>query len=812
MSLPFPYACEMQVPDSFWECHAMIRRFPALMLAGALVALPLSAPLAQDQPRSFRADNAQVFHDEGGALTLPSQASPPSVVANFLRGRGFGEETIDSLVVESEHTAGSSGLTHVRFGQRVGGLDVHGAYAKAALSEDGELVHLIEALAPAGGRVIPANASPEAALDAALDEVHPGLQVTFGPPVRDGNTVAFPGEDVFHRDPTVTRVAIAMQSGALQEGFLVETWTEEDNLLHHTLVAGNGRVLDVELRTNNDSYNIFPDHPGNTSQTVTPGPGSGNAESPHGWLFSGSHRTTHIAGNNANAYLDRDNNNSPDAGGGTGGVVTDGNFLTGANLGLGPETDINQNVAVQNLFYFNNVIHDTLYMNGFVESVGNFQEDNFGNGGAGSDSVNAEAQDGGGTNNANFATPSDGSNPRMQMYLWTQSTPRRDGDLDSDIIWHEYGHGLTWRMIGGMSGPMSGAIGEGMSDALAIVINDNDVVGEYSYNNPIGIRSQPYTGYSRTYGDFGGSSVHFDGEIYAAIIWDLWQSYQHPDNGFSKDTLLGDLVGGMNFTPSGPAFEHMRDGILAQAPDGRDCIVWESFAAFGVGEGAKGSVKGGGPFGGGKVSVTESFQVPSECSAPPPGDTLTASFTDDCTGLLCTFDGSGSTGSITSYEWDIGADGSTEYTGVSVQHEFPTDGSYDVMLTVSDGSSTDSTTRNIFVSAGGARTMYSFDIEFRKKGPNLDAIVTIRWADDQSPVANAMLDVSMCSSEGGCGFAGTEDGTTDSSGQRTFKSMHISTSATYEFTVLDVVLSGHVYDPAQGQSQSCYRNGEIPCP
>ena len=37
---------------------------------------------------------------------------------------------------------------------------------------------------------------------------------------------------------------------------------------------------------------------------------------------------------------------------------------------------------------------------------------------AGSDSVNAEAQDGSGTDNANFATPSDGSNPRMQMYLW----------------------------------------------------------------------------------------------------------------------------------------------------------------------------------------------------------------------------------------------------------------------------------------------------------------------------------------------------------------------------------------------------------
>ena len=74
---------------------------------------------------------------------------------------------------------------------------------------------------------------------------------------------------------------------------------------------------------------------------------------------------------------------------------------------------------MQNLFYFNNVIHDTLYEHGFDEAAGNFQEDNGSAGGLGSDSVNAEAQDGSGTDNANFATPADGSNPRMQMYLWS---------------------------------------------------------------------------------------------------------------------------------------------------------------------------------------------------------------------------------------------------------------------------------------------------------------------------------------------------------------------------------------------------------
>ena len=73
----------------------------------------------------------------------------------------------------------------------------------------------------------------------------------------------------------------------------------------------------------------------------------------------------------------------------------------------------------------------------------------------------------------------------------------RDGDVDSDIVWHEYGHGLTWRMIGKMSGPLAGAIGEGMSDVLALIANEDDIVGEYSTGDPFGIRSMPYDAYNR---------------------------------------------------------------------------------------------------------------------------------------------------------------------------------------------------------------------------------------------------------------------------------------------------------------------------
>ena len=61
-------------------------------------------------------------------------------------------------------------------------------------------------------------------------------------------------------------------------------------------------------------------------------------------------------------------------------------------------------------------------------------------------------------------------------------------------------------------------------------------------------------------------------------------------------------------------------------------------------------------------------------------------------GTSLSLDGSASTGTITSYAWDIQADGTTEYTTQNISHTFARQGSYRVSLTVSDGSSTDTDT------------------------------------------------------------------------------------------------------------------------
>ena len=473
---------------------------------------------AQEQARDFSANSARTHRaPRGGFLTPPSSAPRVDIVMDFLRDQGHTNETANSLILESENFVSRTGITHARLRQQVAGLEVYGTYVRSSMTADGRLVSVVENLAPiTSASIVPAQISQAQAFQSVADEFYPNLTGDFPEIGTTGNTTEFDGGDFFFENPTATRVAVPMANGAIHVGYLVTTWDDQDNMLRHTVVGRTGRILVVETRTSADTYLIFTDNPVSTPQDpVDPvpvsGPGTGNDESLKGWVFTDTDSDCNLnsncepnrtQGNNVNAYLDSDDDDFGQEGDYPAQSLTH-DFVTGWNGIDDPWTTDNQAVAVTNLFYFNNVIHDRLYKAGFTESAGNFQETNFadgGSGGAGSDSVLAEAQDGSGTNNANFATPDDGENPRMQMYLWTLTNPLRDGDLDSDIIWHEYGHGVTWRMVGNMSGPLARAIGEGFGDVLAIYANrltdTTAAVAEYSYNNLGSIRvSQRYFGF-----------------------------------------------------------------------------------------------------------------------------------------------------------------------------------------------------------------------------------------------------------------------------------------------------------------------------
>ena len=511
-----------------------------LLVLTLVVGLSASSVFAQEA-RDFSAASARISRGPGGApLTGPSNAARPAIVAQFLATR-HDERTVQTVVLRRENVA-PTGVTHLNLGQQIGDLEVYGTYVRTALSARGEIISVVENLAPIPPALTPVNVSARAALEAVLAEYYPGTGAAPAEISTSGQTVVFARNGRFSEDPTVTRVAVPMSNGAMHTGYLVITW-DNDNILRHTVIGPGGRVLVEELRTNSDTYKVFANHPGVSAQEVVSGAGAGSIYSPIGWVTS--NMTT---GNNVDAYLDRDNNNAADTNGRPTSATKD--FVFDFSLTDAPTTTTNQMAAVTNLFYLNNVIHDKLYRHGFTEGAGNFQNDNFGKGGAGFDPVRAEAQDGGGANNANFSTPADGTRPRMQMYLWNRTTPNRDGDLDSDIVWHEYGHGLTWRMIGSMSGPFAGAIGEGMSDVLAIYTNRDDLVGEYSTNNSSrGIRRYRYTNYPLTYGDVSGGSVHNDGEIYAATMWKLLELWEADDR--TQDLLFDAVIDGMNYTPPG---------------------------------------------------------------------------------------------------------------------------------------------------------------------------------------------------------------------------------------------------------------------
>ncbi len=174
------------------------------------------------------------------------------------------------------------------------------------------------------------------------------------------------------------------------------------------------------------TYNVFalpvesPSH-GNRSLVVSP---ADSIASPYGW-----HDINGVAGveykitrgNNVHAYLDVNGDNTSDGGEPNGGD----NLLFDTKFFPDGEPDTNRHAATVNLFYVNNMMHDITFRYGFNEEAGNFQLKNY-NGAAGAnDFVRAEAQDASkattpSTNNANFASPADGSSGRMQMFVWTR--------------------------------------------------------------------------------------------------------------------------------------------------------------------------------------------------------------------------------------------------------------------------------------------------------------------------------------------------------------------------------------------------------
>jgi len=393
---------------------------------------------------------------------------------------------------------------------------------------------------------------------------------------------------------------------------------------------------------NNATYRVIPYpaespiHTGGTPATRTNpwAAAPGNATTLK-WHSDSTNDYNYTRGNNVWAQEDRNGNN------GTGIAAISTSAADPLSFDFTPSFTVtptqttpvqNQQFNITNLFYWNNIVHDIMYQYGFDEVSGNFQASNLGRGGIGNDYVLADAQDGSGTNNANFATPPDGGSGRMQMYLWS-GNPQKDGDVDNGIVTHEFAHGISNRLTGGpaQAGCLSNneQMGEGWSDYYGLMFTQNWAtstlttgntsprgIGTYAIGQSatsVGIRSQRYsTNFlvnNKVYAATIPAEPHDRGEIWCAVLWDMtWNIINqvgniNPNlydlNGGGGNTIALKLVTeGLKLQPCSPGFIDGRNAIL-QADQllyggAHLCAIWEAFRRRGMGafasQGSSGSV------------------------------------------------------------------------------------------------------------------------------------------------------------------------------------------------------------------------------
>jgi hypothetical protein len=452
------------------------------------------------------------------AQALPA-SDPHQPIKAFLNDHaalfGHGAEILAGARIKREFVTQHNGLRTVVWNQQLDGVDVFDAVLIGHVTKRGELVsissHFVPAPAQAANAAMANRADTLAAppISAAQAVVHAARSVgeTVAPADLRSVEGVVPGPEKHQQfraqaltgDTDVRLAWLPLSRGAVRLSWdVILTSRQRGELFRVVVDAETGEVIIRRCLTeyiSDATYRVYtsdspsPFSPGHPTPLTAQPPvvprtlvvtnALNTNASPNGWIDDGDNETR---GNNVDAHLDRDNDNQPDLPRPQGNPARVFDFPL--DLTMDPTTY--SDAAVVNLFYWNNWVHDKLYELGFTEAAGNFQNNNFGRGGVGNDAVQADAQDGGGFNNANFSTQPDGIPGRMQMYLFNQPNPDRDGDLDAEVMIHEYGHGLSNRRVGGgvgLSTLQSRGMGEGWSDFYSLALlgePGDDINGNYA--------------------------------------------------------------------------------------------------------------------------------------------------------------------------------------------------------------------------------------------------------------------------------------------------------------------------------------------
>ncbi|MEM7349681.1 MAG: extracellular metalloproteinase [Acidobacteriota bacterium] len=597
-----------------------------------------------------------------GYLTQAQDGDPETLAVSFLgthrEGLGLAPSDLQDLELTDRVFSKVTGATHLYYRQTHAGLPVYNGQLHVNVNRQGRILSVNNALLPNLATVAGSTAPSLSAADAVTaGAAQAGLTASSAPQVLQVSTDArrlttLRAAEISAADIQAELMWLPIRRGEVRLVWRYQLKTHDS--FHHWDFTVDAHSGDVWTRLDwvaDASYRVFEQPVESPIHSPAPPPADGRtlvvdpqdlSRSPLGWHDDGTTTYTIPRGNNVHAFDDLDGNNQPpavepDCGAG---LVCDFDFPI--DFGSADPVDYTS-AAVANLFYWVNITHDIQYGYGFDEEAGNFQNDNFGNGGLGSDPVQALSQKSGFPcpNNAFFGTPPDGQEGEMIMCLWTNSNPRRDFSWDSGVMVHEIGHGISNRLVGGPSnvGCLGNAQqgGEGYSDWWALAytgeVGDQgtDVRGSGTYilGQPTtgpGVRPLPYSTdpavNNHTYESISGVSVpHGVGAVWAQAAWEVYWALVD-EYGFDPD--LYDALGGsgnqramlyvnegFKNTACSPTFTEVRDGMLQAAVDnfgGVDvCLMWEAFAAFGLGTDAI----SGGPS---SLSPTNGFAIPDSCN------------------------------------------------------------------------------------------------------------------------------------------------------------------------------------------------------
>jgi len=650
-----------------------------------LQAQPLNSVGSQGAVPASQADN--------GFLTGPTEGSPIGIATAYLAGNqnamGLTQTDLEETAVTETYTK-QSDFTQVEFSQQLNGIGVYNGTILVNVAGDGSIINMHNQFVPDLSNKTNA-AAPALTAEEAVNAAAGHLGLTTVNLTVEGSSKNAAQETNFN-DGGISRNSIPAKLLYYPTGKEVRlAWDveiymrNEDNWWSMRVDAITGEILDqfnyvihedfheqaqlshgdaymddvqqtlpgsFSFPSNTmlgDTYRVYewpvesPNHsaPANPSdgRTVAANPSAAASAlgSPFGWHSDDVTDWTNTQGNNVEAQKSGTFSEC--------GATLDCD--TALDLTLDPTAATNVGAGIDNLFYWNNITHDVWYNYGFDEASRNFQDNNNGQGGAGSDRVIANAQAPGNCN-ANFGTPGDGSQPTMNMFNCDIATPSRDGDLDNGVIVHEYTHGISNRLTGGASVSClsnSEQMGEGWSDwyGLMMTIEAGDTgadergIGTWLLGtgpDGPGVRTQKYTTNmavnTHTYGDLPGMVVpHGVGEVWATMVWDVtWALIANGSasgldldiyNGTGGNNLAMQLVtDGLKLQPCSPGFVDGRDAILLADQNltggANQCLIWETFARRGLGfsadQGSSGSTSDG----------TEAFDIPASCDfiAPQP--------------------------------------------------------------------------------------------------------------------------------------------------------------------------------------------------